>query len=206
MADTTRVLVGMPTRGFPWIQSIIYAQQLATELGTGLALQVGQPVHVVRNRMVRNFLKSGCTHFFMIHDDVVPPPGALAKLLAIDRPVATGVYPLSRTGRPVSSVMGIHDETWPDRCPQSTFPVKHCGLGCVLVRREAFEKIGFPWFYWQEDADGGDVGEDVWFCQRVRRAGLQIYCDGTLVCSHVKSNFDLATVWPTVQPESSPGT
>jgi hypothetical protein len=153
-------------------------------------------VALVRNRLVRNFLKSDCTHLLMVDDDVVPPVGALAKLLAVDRPVATGVYPLCPSGRLVASVMGINDKEWPETCPTGVFPVRHTGLGFTLVQRATFERIGFPWFNWPEGDDGVSIGEDVWFCHRVRQAGLQIFCDGSVVCGHVKSNFDLGGVWP----------
>jgi GT2 family glycosyltransferase len=203
MTKAPKVMVGMPTRGFPWVRSILYAQQLATELGTGLAIQVGQPVALVRNRLVRTFLASDCTHFLMMDDDVEPPQGALARLLAMDRPVATGVYPLFSSGRLVASVKGIRDKDWPETCPPGVFPVKHSGLGFALVQRQTFERIGFPWFKWPEEEDGTNVGEDVWFCHRVREAGLQIVCDGSVACGHVKCNFDLAHAWSnTPMPEA----
>jgi hypothetical protein len=195
MPKPSKVMVGMPTRGFPWVRSILYAQQLAHELGTGLAIQVGQPVTLVRNRLVRTLLKSDCTHILMMDDDVVPPLGALARLLAVDRPVATGVCPIFVAGRLVANVKGIHDKDWPEKCPGGVFPVKHCGLGFTLVQRETFGHIGFPWFSWPEEEDGKNAGEDVWFSHRVRDTGLQIFCDGSVVCGHVKCNFDLGEVW-----------
>jgi hypothetical protein len=204
MSKPAKVMVGMPTRGFPWVKSIIYAQELAHRLGTGLAIQAGQPVTLVRNRLVRSFLESDCTHFLMVDDDVEPPGGALEKLLAVDQAVATGVYPLLASGRIVASVKGIHDKDWPERCPAGIFPVKHAGLGFALVRRETFERIGFPWFNWPEEEDGTNVGEDVWFCHRVRQSGLQIVCDGSVVCGHVKSSFDLGRVWSPACGSSRP--
>jgi hypothetical protein len=73
----------------------------------------------------------------------------------------------------------------------------------LYARRLAFDRVAFPWFHWPEAEDGANVGEDVWFCNRVRQAGLQIFCDGTVICSHVKSNFDLAEVWRLREVRSS---
>jgi GT2 family glycosyltransferase len=83
---------------------------------------------------------------------------------------------------------------------RAVFPVKQCGLGCALIRREIFDRVPFAWFHWPEEEDGTNMGEDVWFCQRVRKAGFQIFCDGTVICGHVKSNFDLAEVWRDREP------
>jgi hypothetical protein len=131
----------------------------------------------------------------MMDDDVEPPIGALAKLLAVDRPVATGVCPIFTSGRLAANVKGLRDKDWPETCPPGVFPVKHCGLAFALVQRETFERIGFPWFSWPEEPDGTNIGEDVWFCHHVRQTGLQIFCDGSVVCGHVKSNFDIGRVW-----------
>ena len=146
MTSEPLIMVGMPTRGFPWVRSILYAQQLAAELRQGLAIQVGQPVTVVRNQIARTFLNSDCTHLFTLDDDIVPPAAALSRLLAVDRPVAAGVYPLHQFGRFTASVRGLHDEEWAEQWPRGVFPIKQCGLGCALIRREVFERVAFPWF------------------------------------------------------------
>jgi hypothetical protein len=203
--DSPKVMVAMPTRGWPWVHSILYAQRLATELGTGLAIGMGQPVTLMRNKLVRQFLKSDCTHLFFIDDDVVPPSGAIARLMAVNRPVATGLYPMSLHGRFVASIRGLHDPDWAETWPRDVFPVAHCGLGCALIQREVFERIGFPWFAWPEDEAGTNVGEDVWFCRRVRKCGLQIFCEGSVICGHIKGSFDLASVWQAREAAGSGG-
>jgi len=206
LPEQPKVMVAMPTRGWPWVHSILYAQKLANQQGTGLAIGMGQPVALMRNRLVRVFLKSDCTHLFFIDDDVVPPDNALERLLAVNRPVATGLYPMTLMGRFVASIKSLHDTDWPETWGRETFPVRHCGLGCVLIRRDTFERMGFPWFNWPEEEDGTNMGEDVWFCNRARKAGLQIFCDGTVICGHVKNSFDLASVWRAREAAESAGT
>lgn len=60
--------------------------------------------------------------------------------------------------------------------------VSHIGTGCVLIDMRVFEQIDLPWF--QFDWVGGDAktppriqGEDVYFCKKVRAAGLPVYVD-----------------------------
>ena len=53
--------------------------------------------------------------------------------------------------------------------------------GCVLVHRSVYEKIQGP-FYLQEYIPelNLEIGEDIFFCQQVQKAGYQIWCDQEL--------------------------
>ena len=53
--------------------------------------------------------------------------------------------------------------------------------GCVLVHRSVYEKIQGP-FYLQEYIPelNLEIGEDIFFCQQVQKAGYQIWCDQDL--------------------------
>lgn len=55
-----------------------------------------------------------------------------------------------------------------------------CGLGCILIKREVFEKIGFPYF--ERHSDRG--GEDFDFCRKAQEKGYKIYADLSVLCGH----------------------
>lgn len=55
-----------------------------------------------------------------------------------------------------------------------------CGCGAVLVAREVFEKIEYPWF---RLAKG--VGEDFYFCLKAAEAGYEIWADLSVLCGHI---------------------
>jgi GT2 family glycosyltransferase len=70
-------------------------------------------------------------------------------------------------------------------------PVEAVGAGFLLVRREAWEAVGDPWFrVGQLDPDHG--AEDVDFTYRVHRAGLGVYVDAGLKVGHDVRG----TIWP----------
>jgi hypothetical protein len=58
--------------------------------------------------------------------------------------------------------------------------VPFIGAGFLLVKREALEKMAYPWFHHRIVVDGDSAescGEDVGFCLAAREAGLDIWCD-----------------------------
>jgi hypothetical protein len=73
--------------------------------------------------------------------------------------------------------------------------VQSIGLGFVAMKSGVFEKIPRPWFNLEsvkvgEDDRGGDVvdsvGEDVSWCVKAYRAGIDLYFDPAVLVTHVK--------------------
>jgi len=73
--------------------------------------------------------------------------------------------------------------------------VEAIGTGCLLIKRHVFEKVKVPWFeyQWNGDPDGKMITEDLVFCEKAKKLGFKIYCDGTIKCGHVGSMI----IWPT---------
>jgi hypothetical protein len=63
------------------------------------------------------------------------------------------------------------------------------GFGCVMVAREVFERIEPPWFmYDYSDMERGGYkypGCDIYFCKKMREAGIDIYCDFGIHSPHM---------------------
>lgn len=54
------------------------------------------------------------------------------------------------------------------------------GTGCLLIKRKVLERVGEPWFGYQE---GGS--EDLYFCRRAREVGFKVHVDLGVVCGHI---------------------
>ena len=80
---------------------------------------------------------------------------AVAQLLAVDTDIATGCVPVCREGRAVITVATESDEHYqPKWFPfwfEGVIPITRCGMACCLIKREVFEKLGFPWFRWPSE-------------------------------------------------------
>lgn len=181
----------MPTRGFAYAPTTVWAVEQARRCGPPLLIEIGSPVELARTKIVRSFLATAATHLMMIDDDILPPEGAVDRLLALDADVATAPCPIFLDNRIVANVKHAGTDEWVDVPSPAVFAVSQTGLGLTLIRRHVFERIRMPWFQSGATKDGRLIGEDVWFSNGVTKAGLTLVCDGTIRCRHIKGGLDL---------------
>lgn len=144
----------------------------------------------LRNDLARMALEDkNVTHLLWLDSDCIieepkDPNDAIAKLLACNVPIVSGLYrakkskglyPYAMWARHPTADYGYID------IPKWTgnfISVDAIGFGFCLVRREVFEKIPSPWFVWDKPAPS----EDFAFCKKIRDAGyeIKVYTDVTL--------------------------
>jgi SAM-dependent methyltransferase len=62
------------------------------------------------------------------------------------------------------------------------------GGGCMLIKMEVFDKLGYAPF-----APEHDYGTDIQVCMKAREAGYKVYCDTSLTLGHVKNERSIVT-------------
>jgi hypothetical protein len=189
--SSPRVQVVMPTRGYAYAPSLLRAADLARRFGRELLLDLTPPLELGRIRAMTRFLESDADYVLTIDDDVIAPDDAVDRLLALQVPVSSGAYPIVTEAGLVWGVKAVDSEEWMTELPDRVFPVRHGGLGFMLIHRDVFARIRKPWFQFGAAPGGRMVGEDTWFCNGVTQAGLSILVDGSIRCSHFKDGLDL---------------
>lgn len=137
--------------------------------------------------------KIGATHILFVDDDMVFPANTVEELLKDDKDVV-GVNSQSRK-LPLSTTVGLlkDGELWPHseippyyELPEGTFEVYSVGMGVCLIKMSVFDQIEEPYFHFETHPNGKVLkGEDGWFCEQVRKAGLKIYCNNSLPIGHI---------------------
>ncbi len=129
------------------------------------------------------------THLYFIDSDVVPPAGALQRLLDYDLAIAAGIYPLGVDGGVWSFKVGR--DWWPKEkpIPNELIDANVVSGSTLLVEREVFEKLKDPYFkitYRAIDDKGKcyDEGEDEYFSRTAREAGFKLVVDSSIICDH----------------------
>ncbi len=138
-------------------------------------------------------------------DDCFPPYDVIPRLLARcfdeGHPFVAGAgvmraYPFTTTAATyypegVSGVIGktgrvehLSGFKWLDDLPQELIDVDFCGVPVAIIHRRCFEAIQPPWFA-DLDPQGVRITHDVYFCQKLKAAGIPIKVDGTIRCGHL---------------------
>jgi hypothetical protein len=137
-------------------------------------------------------------YLLTVEDDIIPPPDALEKMIAVDADIVYGVY-CFRRGRPMLNIAKPYDLTesyslpnnikdWQTLCGQ-IIPCGGLGFGCTLIKRSVFNAVSLH-------SDSG-TDADSQLAHDARRLGLSQMCDTTVLCGHRRP--DNTIVWPTPQ-------
>jgi GT2 family glycosyltransferase len=192
----------MPSAGNPTPQFLASIASLQLPQGCSAFDRhtvTGNFVPAQREMLVRHAFAAAADFLFMIDDDMVVPPDALALLaeaLESARGAAlVGALYYSRDGlRPMvadgwSSSDMTHSSIPPfdDRTPTTVDAV---GFGCVLVRMSALRMLSAPFFGAQiyietRAARARLCNEDYLLCERLRENGFGIILHPAVRCGHV---------------------
>lgn len=146
----------------------------------------------LRNDLARMALEDKqVTHLLWLDSDCImeepkDPNDAIAKLLACNVPVVSGLYRAKKSKglypyamwakHPTADYGYIDIPKWTG----NFISVDAVGFGFCLIRREVFEKIPPPWFVW----DKPTPSEDFAFCKKIRDAGYEIKVYTDVMLSH----------------------
>jgi len=185
---------------------ISYAQALARILNTLSLAGISVEQHIdlgraggigyARNKLVKTALARGATHILFWDDDIVPCnrnyellADAPLLMIGLHYPVVSCLYP-SKKGEWCAY---IRRENWYaiDRLPPGRYMiVDGVGMGFCLIESFVFEEVEYPWFEWCEE-DGRILSEDLYFCEKLNRAGFKILIDTEIRARHIMQFADL---------------
>ena len=135
-----------------------------------------------------------------IDSDMVWSPGDVMALLAHDRPIVSGIYPMSDGNNytVVEDLDYAHLATngtfkFMDKASmaakQAPFRASYTGFGFLAIKKGVMESMEYPWFQprWVSNAQFHDFcAEDVGFCWTAQEKGHEIWIDPAIRVGHEK--------------------
>lgn len=157
------------------------------------------PPSLTRDYLVRQLLKDDkFTHLLMLDSDHFHPKDIVERLARwIEHEEGPQVisalnYQRKAPYRPAAFFFDgpqyglLHISTW----PQGLVKLDAVGASALLVAREVFERLPEPWFefHYLPMPDGAKprfIGEDIWFCKKLKDIGVPVYVDTMTTCPHM---------------------
>lgn len=144
-----------------------------------------------RNLLFQTAIDNECTHVLMIDDDQSYPSDALMRLLAHDKDIVSGLY-YSRAYPHIPMAFDVAADN--GSCLpiylvdglKGLIPIVAAGFGFLLIKTAIFAKLEKPYVRLGE-LDPEQWCDDMGFFNRVRKAGIQSYCDLDCWIGHMGS-------------------
>jgi hypothetical protein len=199
-----KVLISIPTREnihadtVGWILNAMSdSAKVGYEMGVHI-LYSPYPIDCQRNNQISDFLEAPkYTHLFLLDSDCVPERGAVEKLLDYDLDMVASVAP-ALSGGAIKYTAGWEtgNEDPKERYVMLSVASEKAhglqkvdGVGAtgVLIKRHVIETLKYPYFkFLYTDDNILELGEDYYFCKKVRDAGFEIWADFDLRQKHYK--------------------
>jgi hypothetical protein len=159
-----------------------------------ILIQNAGPIDFMRERLVESAIKQNADFILFLDTDMDFPPDIINKML--------GHF---KTYENIEAITGLY--TWkqppfmPHVYPKLTengkftigalfpldkpFDVEGAGMGCVMIKKQVFDRTPQPWFKMELGDKGISVGEDLYF---FRKTTPLMLCDPTISCGHFTEN------------------
>lgn len=198
MADIdkiNKITIGLPSTGTIRIET---AKSLTTLVSStkDVLFYLDTPtacyIHQNREDIIINALKMKADYVLFIDSDMAFPPDSLIRLLKHHVDIIGVNY--NYRGLPIKSVVKLDPECLADHeivyvhknTDTEKFKCRAVGSGFLLIRTGVFKKVPQPWFFFRPSSHPkGGIGEDVWFCDRAREQGYDVWCDPTIQVKHI---------------------
>ncbi|MCJ7634201.1 hypothetical protein MUP77_17660 [Candidatus Bathyarchaeota archaeon] len=151
-----------------------------------------QNLDTLRNELVKAALADkAVTHILFLDSDIVAESPtdinqSLRMLLQCNVPCASGLYRAKQLGgfnyamwmrNPTGGIGYLPIAQWTG----NWLPVSVIGFGFVLLKRECFERVPYPWFEWGEPSPS----EDFVYSEKLNKVGIEIRVFTEVKLSHI---------------------
>ena len=212
-----KILIAVPTfeNIYPDTFKAVYELDKAG-CDTSFEFVRGYDCATARNRIAQIAIDRGMDYVLMVDNDVVLPKDALINALDDKRDVCLGFYAHRDTDnvyRGRTCICKMYDENgvkyfnYPLESEYSAEEFKNLrdanqhkvqvhggGMGCAFIKTDVFRRLKYPWYDWVNYADDhrGMLSEDLFFCEKCRKAGIPIFTDTRINCGHMLRRVQFA--------------
>jgi GT2 family glycosyltransferase len=141
-----------------------------------------------REKLALEAIKEGADYILWVDADMRFPKNTIERLLKHDKDIVgvnatTRSIPVKATAKMLKIDLEEKTNEWiPVSSKNKTGIERVTSIGCgvMLVKREVFEKMERPWFWFENLKNHKLLGEDVYFCVKAHDFGFETWVDHDL--------------------------
>ena len=163
----------------------------------------GYDCATARNRIAQKALDLSVDYVLMVDNDVTLPKDALINLMDNPVDVCLGYYAHRDNDNRYSGRTCVCKLGWYNYPLESEYTARELkadcdagifkkkihggGMGCAFIKADVFKRLRYPWYDWVNygDENRGMLSEDLFFCEKCKEAGIDIYTDTRVSCGHL---------------------
>lgn len=154
------------------------------ELGAFKELLHQSMICRARNIFQKLFLDTNCTHLLFIDADIVLlTPNAIDTLVEAGKPIIAGVYVFKDYPHKLAIRFIKKKQDLRDLPPM--FNVRYASTGFMLIKREVFLTLNYPFPFRPYAVNGEYLSEDWSFCDRAAHSGFDIWVRQDIELGHL---------------------
>ena len=182
-----KIMIAIPTDRY--IETACFESLFNLDRGghdVQLATVMGYGVDAGRNILSEHAIDNGYDYVLWVDSDMIIPKDALVKLLSCDKDIITGLYSYKVLLRnEVVCLKKVGDKYGNYKADEITklhepIEVDAFGFGCCLMKVSVLKEAEKPRFVFSPE-----LGEDIYFCEKIKKCGYTLYADPTVLCGHI---------------------
>lgn len=183
-----RVYIAVANKGSIRAETARWALRAFTELAPNVVVQmdpIRQTLQHARSVHRKLFLRTQCTHMFLLDSDCEPQPRTIQKLLAYGFPFIAAPHRTIKGDELGLMVLDRSPEGYVQHHPMTGLQGPDVVVGCagMLLRRDVLEHVG-PFFCRYDKWGRLEKTEDFDYCDRAHDMGYEVWAACDLVQLH----------------------
>lgn len=183
------IAIGIPTVGYLHWRFAADLMGLQLPMSAKVIWQTRTMIDTARNMLAIKALEDvTVTHILMIDDDMTFETDFLMKLIAHDVDIVGGLaFKRTPDYHPCVYKKKEGADKYLPILPRVFQEVDIVGTGGILIKREVFEKLKYPYFetYYDKENTDKHFSVDFDFCLKAKNAGFKLFVDPEAALGHI---------------------